>query len=181
MMVIGIVVVALALAGAYWFYMRQQRHARLVKRFGPEYERAVHEVGPSRADAVLEERQTRVAKFHIRPLERAQVDSFTADWHRVQSQFVDDPNTAVMAADHLVDQVMAARGYPLEDFNQRAADLSVDHPRVVENYRAARAIAERRARGEAATEDLRQALVHYRELFQDLLEVSDTNTRRRAS
>ena len=180
LMIVAIVVVV-ALAAAAWFYVQQQRRFRLRERFGPEYERAVDEVGPKRADAVLEERQRRVAKLEIKRLTAAQADSFAAEWRRVQARFVDDPNGAVEAADRLVGQVMAARGYPLEDFDQRAADLSVDHPRVVQNYRSARGIAERRARGEASTEDLRQATVHYRELFQDLLEVSDTPTRRRAS
>jgi len=117
----------------------------------------------------------------IRTLSQEQADSFAREWRQIQAQFVDDPNGAVAAADHLVAQVMAARGYPLDDFETRAADLSVDHPRVVENYRTARAIALRRERGEAETEELRQAVVNYRALFEDLLEVDARNVRRRAS
>ena len=177
--VVAVVVVALVVA---WYYSQRQRRVRLRERFGPEYDRAVEAEGaPAKAEAVLEERARRVERLKIRPLSREQADSFARQWRQIQGRFVDDPNGAVEAADHLVAQVMAARGYPLDDFETRASDLSVDHPRVVENYRTARAVAIRREQGKAETEELRQAVVNYRALFEDLLEVSDRDVRRRAS
>ena len=177
--VVAVAVVALALA---WFYSQRQRRVRLRERFGPEYDRAVEASGaPEKAEAILEERARRVERLKIRELSREQADSFAREWRQIQARFVDDPNAAVEAADHLVSQVMAARGYPLDDFETRASDLSVDHPRVVENYRTARAIALRREHGQAETEELRQAVVNYRALFEDLLEISDRDVRRRAS
>ena len=180
LIVIGIAaLVVVALAFAAWMYWQRQRRARLRARFGPEYERALREAGtPERADALLEERVQRVERFKIRPLSREQGQAFASEWRRVQGMFVDDPDGAVAAADRLVTEVMAARGYPIEDFDTRAADLSVDHPRVVENYRAARTLAQRRERGEAGTEELRQAVVNYRELFNDLLDERDRELRR---
>jgi hypothetical protein len=173
------VVAVLAAVAIAWTYMQRQRRARLRERFGPEYDRAVQEAGtPAKAEAVLDARARRVEKLKIRPLSREQSDSFSNEWRRVQGLFVDDPDAAVEAADRLVAQVMAARGYPIDDFDTRAADLSVDHPRVVENYRIARALAGRRKRKEAGTEELRQAVVNYRALFNDLLEVHEV---RRAS
>jgi hypothetical protein len=175
MAVLAVVAVA-ALAGTY---MQRQRRVRLRERFGPEYDRTVHEVGtPQKAEAILDARARRVERLKIRPLSREQGESFSREWRRVQGLFVDDPDGAVAAADRLVTEVMAARGYPIEDFETRAADLSVDHPRVVENYRIARALALRRERREAGTEELRQAVVNYRALFNDLLETHDI---RRAS
>lgn len=182
LIIVAAIVVAVVILAVAWMYSQRQRRVRLRERFGPEYDRAVHEAGePAKAEAVLENRARRVDRLKIRPLSREQADSFTREWRRIQGRFVDDPNEAVAEADRLVAQVMAARGYPLDDFDTRAADLSVDHPRVVENYRLARAIAQRRDRGEAQTEELRQAVVHYRTLFEDLLEVSDRDVKRRAS
>jgi hypothetical protein len=173
------VLVVIAVAAVAWTYMQRQRRARLRDRFGPEYDRTVQEVGtPQKAEAILDARARRVEKLKIRPLSREQGESFLREWRRVQGLFVDDPDGAVAAADRLVTQVMAARGYPIEDFETRAADLSVDHPRVVENYRIARDLAQRRERREAGTEELRQAVVNYRALFNDLLDVHDI---RRAS
>lgn len=173
------VVVVLAVAAFAWTYMQRQRRLRLRERFGPEYDRAVREAGtPEKADAILDARARRVEKLKIRPLSREQSDSFSHEWRRVQGLFVDDPDGAVAAADRLVTEVMAARGYPIEDFDTRAADLSVDHPGVVENYRTARALALRRERKEAGTEELRQAVVNYRALFNHLLDVHEI---RRAS
>ena len=178
-MLVGIVVALVALAAVAWLYTLNQRRARLRDRFGPEYDRTVEAVGtPSKADAVLEERAARVRRFDLRKLDPWQADTFAREWRRVQARFVDDPDAAVRDADVLVSQVMSARGYPLEDFDTRAADLSVDHPRVVENYRVARELAARRQRGEAGTEELRQAVVNYRALFDDLLEVHDHSDRR---
>lgn len=172
-------VVAVLLAVVAWIYLQRQRRARLRDRFGPEYDRAVRETGaPEKAEALLEDRLRRVQRFKIHPLSREQAQAFAAEWRRVQAMFVDDPDGAVAAADRLVTEVMAARGYPIEDFDTRAADLSVDHPRVVENYRAARALAMRRQRGEAGTEEMRQAVVNYRALFDDLLDERDRELRR---
>lgn len=182
LIIVAIVVIALIVLAAAWSYMQTQRRRRLRERFGPEYDRAVEAAGaPAKAEAVLEERARRVERLKLRPLSREQADSFEREWRQIQSRFVDDPNGAVEAADRLVSQVMAARGYPLDDFETRAADLSVDHPRVVENYRTARAVAIRREHGQAETEELRKAVVNYRQLFEDLLEVSDRDVRRRAS
>lgn len=183
MTIIVIAVVAIACAAVAWMYVQRQRALEVRNRFGPEYERTVKETGGhEKAVAALEERVKRVEAFKIRPLSTEQARSFAIEWQRVQSLFVDDPDGAVTSADRLLTEVMAARGYPIEDFDTRAADLSVDHPKVVENYRTARALALRRQRGEAGTEELRQAVLNYRELFGDLLETGPRDAvRRRAS
>jgi hypothetical protein len=129
---------------------------------------------------MLEFRGKHRKSLEIRPLSQADHDRFSNRWNEVQSQFVDDPSGAVALADGLITEVMQARGYPTTDFTQRAADISVDHPIVVENYRAAHDIAERRSRGETSTEDLRQAMVHYRALFTELLEERQPEKLRRA-
>jgi hypothetical protein len=163
-----IAVVAIALA---WMYSERQRRARLQARFGPEYERTVHTVGDARkAEAELAEREKRVSAYHIRDLTAEERDRFASAWRAVQAKFVDDPAAAVTEADLLVTDVMNTRGYPMSDFDRRAEDLTVDHPHVVQNYRLAREIAVRHSRNEASTEDLRQAVVHYRGLFSNLLE-----------
>lgn len=165
-----ITVVAIAVAAGVWFMMAQRRRLRLRQRFGQEYDQAVSDMGSQRrAEATLEARTKRVERLQIRPLTAADEARFGDAWRQLQNRFVDEPSAAVTEADRLVGEVMHARGYPLGDFDQRAADISVDHPRVVANYRAARAIARRHARGEANTEDLRQAVIHYRALFEDLL------------
>jgi hypothetical protein len=173
-----LVLVVLALvvgAGAAWFFLERRRTQRLRRRFGPEYEHSVHAIGSRRkAEKELEHREERIQHLDIRLLEPAESDRFLEEWRGVQGRFVDNPAGAVAEADRLVAEVMRARGYPVTDFDQRAADISVDHPRVVENYRAARDIAVRSERGEASTEDLRQAMVHYRILFDDLLESEPT-------
>jgi len=180
-LVIAAVVVALAIGAVAWMYAQRRRHERLRTHFGPEYDRALREAGsPQKAEAILADRARRVKELKIHPLSREQAETFAREWHRVQAMFVDDPNGAVGAADRLVTEVMTARGYPIEDFETRAADLSVQHPRVVENYRIARAMAVKRERGEAATEELRQAVVNYRSLFDDLL-ATDKGAFRRAS
>src|SRR5206468_8150182 len=166
-----VVVAGVVLAGIGWLVWQRQRSEALRARYGPEYDRAVNQMGDKRrAESELVKRQERVEHLDIRPLSAAQQHDYTGRWRSVQSKFVDDPKGAVTDADALVEDVMKARGYPITDFDQRAADLSVHHPRVVENYRAARDIALRHRRGEATTEDLRQAMVFYRALFQDLLE-----------
>jgi hypothetical protein len=170
--IVAIVVGVLVLALVGWYLWQRQRSEALRARYGPEYDRAVREAGDDRrrAESELLERQERVEHLDIRPLRAEQREDYQQRWRAVQAKFVDDPRGAVSDADGLVEDVMKARGYPVSDFDQRAADLSVHHPAVVSNYRAARDIAQRHRRGEASTEDLRQAMVHYRALFQDLLE-----------
>ena len=172
--VMAVVIVALA-------YMAQQRRRRthLRERFGPEYDRTLHAVGTTgRAEAVLEDREKRVLAYHIRALDPEERRRFSDAWTSVQAKFVDDPSAAVAEADRLVTDVMNARGYPMADFDRRAEDLSVEHANVVHHYRAAREIAARQSRNAASTEELRQALVHYRALFADLL--GESSVRRTA-
>ena len=168
---IAVIVGILVLAVVGWLVWQRQRSEQLRTRYGPEYERTVSEVGDKRrAESELLKRQQRVDKLDIRPLSAEQQSGYVQQWRSVQARFVDDPKGAVTDADRLVEDVMKVRGYPVSDFDQRAADLSVHHPRVVDNYRSARDIAQRHRRGEATTEDLRQAMVYYRGLFEDLLE-----------
>jgi hypothetical protein len=172
-----VAVIAVAALVAIALGWRQRRSARLRRRFGPEYDRVVQQKHDTRAaEASLEARAKRVEQLHIRPLAPAKAAEFTTAWRKVQAQFVDDPNGAVTRADQLIGDVMRARGYPIDNFDQRADDLSVDHPFVVTNYRAAHEIAARHARGEASTEDLRQAIVLQRSLFEELL-VTDVEPR----
>jgi hypothetical protein len=167
-----IVVAVIAVAVAAFVIIRNRRSSEsLRRRFGPEYERTVRETGDVRkAEATLQARAARVERLHIRPLTPEDTNRFSDEWRTVQAQFVDDPANAVTQADRLVGEVMTARGYPVADFERRVEDISVDHPNVVMNYRAARDIAEQHARHAASTEDLRQAMVHYRALFSELLE-----------
>ena len=168
---IAIVVAVLVLAAIGWLVWQRQRSEALRERYGPEYERTVNQLGDKRrAESELLRRQERVAALEIRPLSAQQRNQYQQRWRAVQTRFVDDPKGAVTDADALVEDVMKTRGYPISEFDQRAADLSVHHPRVVDNYRAARDIAQRHRQGRATTEDLRQAMVHYRGLFDDLLE-----------
>jgi hypothetical protein len=170
--------VAAALALVLFATMTQRRRRRLQTSFGPEYDRTVADA-PSRREAehVLEERQKRRSQFDIRPLTPAARDRYTSMWQETQSRFVDDPGAAVAEADRLIELVMAERGYPVEDFDEQAADLSVDHPDVVEEYRSAHAVALAHERGEAETEDLRNALIRYRSLFERLLETTEEPAR----
>lgn len=148
----------------------------LKKQFGPEYEHAVKEYGgPKKAEAELQARQKRVGAFDLRPLAPEEHDRFAEQWRATQGEFVDTPDKAVLDADHLVKQVMLQRGYPVADFEQRAADISVDRPTFVTNYRMAHEIALKQEKGKASTEELRQAMVHFRALFDDLLK-TDTTT-----
>jgi hypothetical protein len=166
-MVVAVIVI-LAVIGI--FALRRQRTEKLRSRFGPEYDRALQDTGDKgRAETELEKRRKRVEGLTIRPLTREDRTRFTEAWTKVQARFVDDPKGAVTEADQLLGEVMSRRGYPVGDFEQRADDVSVNHPNVVENYRKGHAIAVRHARGEAGTEDLRQAMIHYRALFADLV------------
>jgi hypothetical protein len=171
--IVGILVALVVVGGGLVWYLtdRKRRTESLQNRYGPEYTRTVHEIGSqSRAEEELVKRQKRVELLDIRPLLAEQRELFADRWRTAQATFVDDPAGAVTDADRLVEEVMKVRGYPISDFEQRAADLSVHHSRFVENYRAARDIAERHRRNAASTEDLRMAIVFYRELFEDLLE-----------
>jgi hypothetical protein len=170
---IVIIIAAVAVVGAAaWYVALQRRHTDdLRTRYGSEYSRTVSELGSQRrAEHELERRQERVEALDIQPLAVEQRTRFAQEWRNVQSLFVDDPGGAITRADGLVEEVMKVRGYPVSDFDQRAADLSVHHAHVIENYRAAREIAARHRRGAASTEELRRAMMHYRELFEDLLE-----------
>lgn len=169
----GVLVVALIAVAAWYFYQRTQSR-RLQQRFGPEYGRTVDELGTrTKAEAELKAREKRVERLNIVPLTQSDAARFSQTWTALQSRFVDDPNGAVVQAGQLVRELMLKRGYPMEDFEQRAADISVDHPAVVDNYRAAQAIVVRDERGEADTEALRKAVVHFRVLFNELLEVRE--------
>ena len=179
--VLAAVVVILIIAGAVWLYVRQRRSttADLRQKFGPEYDRAVLAHGSERkAESNLTEREKRVEKLKIRDLDPIEHERFSRQWKSVQSHFVDSPKGAVAEADDLVSSVMKARGYPISDFDQRSADISVDHPRLVENYRSAHDIALRVGKAEATTEDLRTAMVHYRSLFEELVQVPTTDKKR---
>jgi hypothetical protein len=168
--VIAVVIAVVALSG-------RARSAQLQRRFGSEYDRTVRTTGDrSAAERELAHREARVRKFHIEELPAGAKARYTEEWRTVQTRFVDEPRAAVTQADTLVASVMRDRGYPMESFEQRAADISPDHPAVVENYRAAHDIASRSERGEASTEDLRQAMVHYRTLFNDLLGTNERTT-----
>src|SRR6202167_4328385 len=168
-----VAVVILIIVVLTWLYVRNRRHttADLRHKFGPEYERAVLTHGSERkAEAKLADRERRVEKLNIRDLDSMERESFSKRWEAVQSRFVDSPKGAVAEADDLVSSVLKARGYPVSDFEQRAADISVDHPRVVENYRSGHEIALRVGKNAATTEDLRTAMIHYRSLFEELVQ-----------
>ncbi len=169
-----IVVAIIAVLVIAWAVARNLRTEKLRKQFGPEYDRAVREVGPQKAEPVLLEREKRVEKFQIRKLTADEREQFATEWRAVQWRFVDDPCGAVGEADLLVTRLMQLRGYPVASFAQRAADISVSYPRVVDNYRAAHQIALRQKQGLATTEDLRHAVIYYRSLFDELLETSST-------
>jgi hypothetical protein len=169
-----IVLVVLVVAAVALLLVRRQRTERLRRRFGPEYDRTVEvSKDQSAAEKELRQREQRREQIQVVPLVPAARERYVEVWHRTQALFVDSPTEATRQADKLVAEVMRERGYPVEDFEQRAADLSVDYPGLVQDYRAARAIADRNDRSEADTEELRQALVHYRSLFEELLEVAE--------
>lgn len=175
--VIG-VLVALAVVVIAFVLTRKRRTDELRGKFGPEYERLVHEHGDAHAaESELSNRVERVKQLHIKPLDGEHKRRFADAWRSDQARFVDDPKGAVVEADRLVADLMQVRGYPVGDFEQRAADVSVDHPHVVQHYRVAHDIAVREQRGEASTEDLRKAMVHYRALFEDLLDSGEPEPR----
>ncbi len=167
-----VVVVALAVLGAIgaWLWGRRRRTERLTEQFGPEYRATLESAGDrAAAERDLEAREKRVGELDIVELAPPQRAQFVDEWRAIQARFVDDPTASIADADRLVQEVMRLRGYPTEDFEQRAADVSVHHPQVVSEYRAAHEIAQRHASQGVATEELRQGLVHYRALFTDLL------------
>jgi hypothetical protein len=160
-----------------WLYVRKRRKntAGLRNKFGREYDRAVLTHGSERkAESKLEERENRVEKLKIRDIDPIEQERFSKRWESVQSRFVDSPRGAVAEADDLVSSVMNTRGYPVSDFDQRVADISVDHPGVVEHYRFAHEITLRLGKDQTTTEDLRTAMVHYRSLFEELTQVPTT-------
>jgi hypothetical protein len=173
--VIAIAVVFVVIAA--WIVARNRRTRELRERFGPEYDRAVTEEGDRRhAEGELRERVKRRDELDIRPLPPASAQRYMGEWREVQARFVDAPEQALGQADGLVTDVMRERGYPMDDFEQRSADISVDHPDVVDDYRAAHGISMANDQGHASTEDLRQAMVHYRALFERLVEADETSS-----
>jgi hypothetical protein len=175
--VVAAVVVVLLVIGAM-----RRRSQELKRRFGAEYDRLVREKGdPRKAEAELAAREKRVKKLELKPLSQVDRKRFSDAWVAAQARFVDDPKGAVADCNRLVKEVMLARGYPVTDFEHRAADISVDHPHLVTNYRAAHDIAAKSERNAATTEELRTAVVHYRALFDELLEASEPEVARRAS
>jgi hypothetical protein len=165
-----VVIAAVAIIVTRWANSRK-RTERLKERFGPEYERTVGEAGEqSTAEDELAARERKRDKLDIVPLSPGAREKYADSWRTVQTAFVDNPSSAVGDADRLVTQVMRDRGYPIDDFDQRAADISVDHPKVVENYRTAHSIYLLQEEGDVGTEDQREAFVHYRALFEKLLE-----------
>ena len=172
--ILAVALLVAAIAVVAWVFTQRKRQSqRLQQRFGPEYGRAVKELGgQTQAEAELKRREDRVALLNITPLAPADAARFTQAWKALQGRFIDNPKEVVAEADHLVRELMTKRGYPMGDFERRASDISVDHPGVVATYRAAQVIAARDARGEADTEELRTAVVHYRTLFDELLEVN---------
>lgn len=165
-----IVIVVLAIIGAAIGLMRQRRSTELRSRFGPEYERMLQDKGDQRkAEAELHRRAKRIEQLKIRPLAPEDRRRFTDHWKTIQAEFVQDPESSMAHADMLVQEVMEVRGYPIESFDQAAADISVDHPQVVENFRHGHEIAMRHRRGDASTEDVRQAMLCYSEVFDELV------------
>jgi hypothetical protein len=175
-----LIVVAIVIAAiAIFLWLENRRSLRLRSRFGPEYDRTLQLKGDRRrAERELERRARRVERLHIRSLPMRDRERFLVAWRADQARFVDDPAGAVAEADRLVQQLMTASGYPVGEFDQRVEDISVDHPHVVMNYRAAHQIALKHQRGEANTEDLRKALVYYRGLFDELLQTQEVTHER---
>ncbi|HWC32129.1 MAG TPA: hypothetical protein VG709_03285 [Actinomycetota bacterium] len=172
--VIAAAVVIIVVVVAF-FVAQRRRSTALRDRFGPEYDRTMATTdGRREGERELRERQERRKELEIRPLAPDAQRRYVEQWRLVQERFVDDPTGAIAEADRLVTQVMRDRGYPMDDFEQRAADVSVDHPNVAEDYRRAHEVAVRRDDAETDTEDLRRAMIHYRALFTDLLETSET-------
>ncbi|MGI8967601.1 MAG: hypothetical protein ACR2GA_00655 [Chloroflexota bacterium] len=170
--IIVIVVIILLILAAFGVMQsrKRQQTSNLQQQFGPEYDRAVEKTGdPKAAQQELEARRDHVQELSLQPLSLDQRNQYSEEWRSTQAQFVDDPGGAVKHADELITQVMQTRGYPANAFDERASDVSVVYPNDVENYRVAHGIAQRDANGQANTEDLRDAMVRYRSLFEQLL------------
>ncbi|MCD2192139.1 hypothetical protein LQ327_01865 [Actinomycetospora endophytica] len=171
--VVIVVVVVLALAGGGLALARRKRSEQLQEQFGPEYDRAVEQAdSKGEAEKELAERRKRHDQLELLPLDPQTAERFRGDWMRIQGEFVDDPGGAVEKADSLVTTIMRERGYPVDDFDQRAADISVEHPRVVEHYREARRVHDAHRESRAGTEDLREAVTSYRSLVDALIDES---------
>ncbi len=172
-----LIIIAIAVIVAIALVVKTQRSQKLKARFGPEYSRVVQETGSvAKAEAKLEKLASRVNHFKIVPLSADAHVDFVAAWQRIQGQFVDDPKMALSEADRLIQRLMDVRGYPVSDFKQRVADLSVDHPSIVEHYRKGHDISLRHSQGRASTEDMRQAMIYYRTLFDELANEPDIST-----
>jgi hypothetical protein len=172
--VVAIGIVAATIIALLVFLVFRDRSRRLKEQFGPEYSRAIAETGDRwKAEKVLEHRKQRVEKLNIRRLDTSEVERYRDTWKSIQAEFIDDPNGTLIEAHRLIESVLLAEGYPVADFEQRAADISVDHPGVVENYRGGRQVVLKHAKGHASTEDLRKAMLHYQALFNDLLDHSE--------
>jgi hypothetical protein len=170
--IIIIIAVLIAIAALAWTSSRRRRSQRLRSHFRPEYDHAVRELGNrTKAEDALATREKRMEKIDIHPLSLQERQRFAARWHDVQTRFVDDPRGAIRDADALVNETMRARGYPMGEFEMRTENISVDRPQVVRNYRATHTIAVRMEGGEADAEALRHALVYYRDLFEELVEM----------
>jgi len=179
-LVLGVVVIVAIIAIAVALVRERRANSlRLRQRFGPEYDRMVREQGSERrAEADLVDRTKRVERLNIRDLTPLERDRFTTQWNGLQLRFVDSPRGALAEADDLLMLVMQTRGYPMSDFEQRAADISVGFPAVVSNYRSAHAIALRLRNGEVSTEDQRKAMIHYRALFDEMVRIDTPGIRR---
>jgi len=182
LIIAAVVVVALLIALGAWLQYQKKQSQRLEKRFGSEYGRAVDALGSrAKAESELKMREERVEHLNIVPLQPAEAVRFNQSWKLLQGGFVDNPKGVVVQADQLVRELLLKRGYPMGDFERRAADISVDHPDVVDDYRAGHAISLANDHGKASTEDMRQAMVHYRSLFERMVEVDDQQTSERGA
>lgn len=171
MLIIGVIVLLLIGAALGISFSRRQRTKNLQERFGPEYDRTLQKVGDQRqAESELEQRVGHVKSLDIRPLSAEEVKRYTDEWRLTQAEFVDQPLSAVQKANRLIKAVMKARGYPVDDFEQRAADISVDYPHLVEDYRGLHALAVKGEKDNLTTEELRQAMIHGRALFDTLVQ-----------
>jgi hypothetical protein len=176
---LAVVVVAALVAIVVWLLVKRRKTAALRARFGPEYDRLLQSARtPAEAERELLQRQRRVESFSLRSLTHEEAEQFVQSWRTIQARFVDDPHGAVVEADRLIEDVMRARGYPVEDGAHRLDDLSVDHGAVVNHYRSGREAVTRHERGEASTEDLREAMVHFRALFDELVGTHRSDVRR---
>jgi len=168
-----VLLVAVVLAAVAWLIVQRQRSLPLKRRFGPEYDLTVSEFrSGTKSEPELLKREDRVVRLKIVPLTPTDAARFSRAWNELQSRFIDSPKAVVAHADQLVRELMEERGYPMDEFERRAADISVDHPAVVATYRVAQGIAASEARGEADTEELRKAVIYYRTLFDELLGVA---------